>query len=342
MIRLTLTLALGLVVSLQTVPEARAHESRPLYVEVTEKAPLQFSVRWKVPPSVTLRNGPEVSMTGRCRSTTAEIAGLASGGSVQRRSYRCEADPAGSALRIHYPLFNPSVSALVRVSRLSGERHSLVASPQQTELILPDTENPAAVACDYLALGVRHILEGYDHLLFLICLMLIAGTGRRILITITGFTIAHSITLALSALGLVRVPVPPVEAAIALSIVFLAVEIVRGDPNSLTYRYPIAVSSSFGLLHGFGFAAVLGETGLPQTEIPTALLFFNLGVEIGQILFVVAMILAYQAIRFGLRAMMESDLSLARLRSYQTPAAYAVGILASFWMVQRVATFWTG
>jgi hydrogenase/urease accessory protein HupE len=190
-------------------------------------------------------------------------------------------------------------------------------------------------------LGVRHILEGYDHLLFLMCLMLIARTGRRILITITGFTIAHSITLALSALGVVRVPIPAVEAAIALSIVFLAVEIVRGDPNSLTYRYPIAVSSSFGLLHGFGFAAVLGETGLPQTEIPAALLFFNLGVELGQIIFLLAVIAAYQLVRFAGRALANYDLSIDALRPLQTPAAYAVGILGSFWMIQRVATFWT-
>jgi len=171
--------------------------------------------------------------------------------------------------------------------------------------------------------------------------MLIAGTGRRILITITGFTIAHSITLALSALGLVRVPIPAVEAAIALSIVFLAVEIVRGDQNSLTYRYPIAVAASFGLLHGFGFAAVLGETGLPQTEIPAALLFFNLGVELGQILFVVAVISAYQAIRVTARLLFDCEISLDRLRNLEMPAAYAVGILASFWMIQRISTFWT-
>jgi hydrogenase/urease accessory protein HupE len=123
------------------------------------------------------------------------------------------------------------VSALVRVSRLSGEKHSILASPEQTEVVIPEAESFGAVARDYLTLGVKHILEGYDHLLFLVCLMLIAGTGRRILITITGFTIAHSVTLALSALGVVRVPIPAVEAAIALSIVFLAVEIVRGDKN---------------------------------------------------------------------------------------------------------------
>jgi hydrogenase/urease accessory protein HupE len=319
----------------------RAHESRPLYIEVTEKAPLQFSVQWKIPPSVDTRNAPEILMAEGCEAAIGPALSMANRGSVRRRTYRCEVDPAGSALRIRYALFNPSVSALVRISRLSGETHSLLASPEQTEVIIPAVESFGGVARDYLSLGVRHILEGYDHLLFLVCLMLIAGTWRRILITITGFTLAHSITLALSALGLVRVPIPAVEAAIALSIVFLAVEIVRGDKTSLAYRYPIAVSSSFGLLHGFGFAAVLGETGLPQTEIPAALLFFNLGVELGQIVFVMAVVIIYQVIRFIGRTLGDRDLSIHALRPLQTPAAYAVGILASFWMIQRVATFWT-
>lgn len=317
----------------------RAHESRPLYIEVTEKAPLVFSVRWKIPPSVDTRNAPDITMTEVCES--AVPADGRGAGSLRRRTYRCNTDPAGSALGIEYPAFNPSVSALVRISRLSGERHSILASPEQTEVIIPETESFGAVARDYLRLGVQHILEGYDHLLFLVCLLLIAGTGRRILITITGFTLAHSITLALSALGVVRVPIPAVEAAIALSIVFLAVEIVRGDRNSLTYRYPIAVSSSFGLLHGFGFAAVLGETGLPQTEIPAALLFFNVGVELGQILFVAAVILVYQFVRFIGNALLDRDLSIDALRALQAPAAYAVGILASFWMIERIAGFWT-
>ena len=319
--------------------KARAHESRPLYVEVTETAPLVFSVRWKVPPSVDTRNAPAISMIADCTPQTGiehERRALAT-----RERFVCQSDPAGTPLRIEYPAFNPSVSTLVRVTRLSGEKHSLLASPKETEIIIPDAESFGAIARDYLKLGVEHILEGYDHLLFLVCLMLIAGTGRRILITITGFTIAHSITLALSALGIVRVPIPAVEAAIALSIVFLAVEIVRGDRNSLTYRYPIAVSSSFGLLHGFGFAAVLGETGLPQTEIPAALLFFNVGVELGQILFVLGVIIAYQLVRRAAQGLTGRDLSIESLRPLQTPAAYAVGILASFWMVQRVATFWT-
>ena len=336
-LRMTLVLAASATLS----NAARAHESRPLYIEVTEKAPLLFSVQWKIPPSVDIRNAPEISMPKGCVTPPGHAAGSASRGSVRRQTYRCSTDPAGTALQIRYPLFNPSVSTLVRISRQSGEKHSLLASPEQTEVIIPETESFGSVARDYLSLGIRHILEGYDHLLFLVCLMLIAGTWRRILITITGFTIAHSMTLALSALGLVRVPIPAVEAAIALSIVFLAVEIVRGDKNSLTYRYPIAVSSSFGLLHGFGFAAVLGETGLPQTEIPTALLFFNLGVELGQIIFVLGVIGAYQLVRLAGRTLANRDLSIDALRPLQAPAAYAVGILASFWMIQRVAAFWT-
>lgn len=317
---------------------AFAHESRPLYIEVNETEPLVFSVQWKIPPSVDVRNAPEISMPQGCSSPTR--GGKSPHGGVRRRSYRCESDPAGHSIEVAYPAFNPSVSTLVRITRVSGEKHSILASPDQTEVLIPETESFLSVAKDYLRLGVEHILEGYDHLLFLVCLLLIAGTGRRVLITITGFTIAHSITLALSALGVVRVAVPPVEAAIALSIVFLAVEIVRGDPDSLTYRYPIAVSSSFGLLHGFGFAAVLGETGLPQTEIPAALLFFNVGVELGQILFIVAVVGAYQAVRRIGKNALGRDLSIDALRPLQTPAAYAVGMLAAFWMIERIAGFW--
>ncbi len=339
MSRAAIWLMLGLATTASFASRANAHESRPLYVEVTEKAPLVFSIRWKIPPSIEIANAPEVSMTGGCTSSTPPSPG-GTRASIQQRSYQCETDPGGSLLHIHYALYNPSVSALVRVTRLSGEEYSLIASPEENEVVLPQSESFGGIARDYLALGVRHILEGYDHLLFLVCLMLIAGTGRRILITITGFTLAHSVTLALSALGLVRVPVAPVEAAIALSIVFLALEIVRGNPESLTYRHPIAVSCSFGLLHGFGFAAVLGETGLPQTEIPAALLFFNLGVEVGQLIFVLSVILVYHLARFGARTLAGTELSLDRLRPFETPAAYAVGILASFWMIQRVATFW--
>ena len=156
------------------------------------------------------------------------------------------------------------------------------------------------------------------------------------LITITGFTVAHSITLALSALDLVRIATPPVEAAIALSVVFMAWEIARGNDGSLTYRYPVTVSSSFGLLHGFGFAAVLRDIGLPQIELPTALLFFNVGVEIGQILFVVALLTGFVVLRPVLVRLLRSARDQqVHWSSLTSPASYVIGAVASYWLIDR-------
>ena len=321
------------VCTLWSATEASAHESRPLYVEIIEIEPSVFRVRWKTPPTVQAGNEPTVALPDSC----SPVAGSDASSSATSRTYRCSADPSGEPLRIEYRLFNPSVSTLVRVRWRSGQTHSLLGAPEETSIDLPDRESFGTVASDYLSLGARHILEGYDHLLFLVCLLAVAGTGRRILITVTGFTLAHSLTLALSTLDVVRIPTAPVEATIALSIVFLAVEIARGDTRSLTYRYPITVASTFGLLHGFGFAAMLGETGLPQTAIPAALLFFNLGVELGQIAFVVAIVLIFQLARRiePKRAIWRGD-----LRSVEVPTAYIVGSWSSFWMIERVAGFW--
>ncbi len=176
--------------------------------------------------------------------------------------------------------------------------------------------------------------EVYDHLLFVACLIFVARSLRRVLITITGFTIAHSITLALSTLEWVRVPAPPVEVVIALSIVFVAREIAREQRDTLTWRYPIAVSASFGLLHGFGFAAVLRSIGLPQIELPTALLFFNLGVEVGQIIFVTGVLLVAFIGARVLRLGQYGD-----LRPLEQLVAYGVGCVAVFWTFDRLSTF---
>ena len=260
---------------------------------------------------------------------------------MKRQLFRCENDLSGEHIRIDFPRYNPSISTLFRLQRLSGEKHTAIQGPNDPAWLVPDREGTASVAKEYLLLGIEHILKGYDHLLFIACLVLIAGTWRRILVTITGFTLAHSITLALAALDLVRVPVPPVEAAIALSIVFLATEFARARRDTLTWRYPIAVAGSFGLLHGFGFASVLSEIGLPQTEIPAALLFFNVGVEVGQVLFV-ALLIGSAAVLTALRVIPRNDgigekdiipLRLAR------PVAYLAGPLAAYWMIERVAGF---
>jgi hydrogenase/urease accessory protein HupE len=263
------------------------------------------------------------------------------GGPVSQRLYRCADGVSDATLEVRYPRFNPSVSTLVKIKWPNGESGSVLASPNETAISLPDRETTGGVAKEYFVLGVAHIWSGYDHLLFVACLVLIAGSLRRMLITITGFTIAHSITLALAALQLVRVPVPPVEATIALSVVFLATELVRDRRETLTWRYPIAVSASFGLLHGFGFASVLAEIGLPRTEVPAALLFFNVGVEAGQVVFVLALVGAFLfARRISRRLGIAGYLTAMNPSHVQRAAGYGVGAFASFWLIERVAGYW--
>lgn len=310
---------------------AQAHESRPLYIEIVEEQPDIYALRWRTPPSVPVFNAPEVSVSETCKVQGPVRRTMGIGGPVVEARYRCEAGLGGATLEITYPKFNPSVSSLLRLTWADGETRTILAGPKETEITIPAPETTTGIAQQYLSLGVSHILEGYDHLLFLACLLFIAGTGRRIIIAVTGFTLAHSLTLALAALGIVRIPVPPVEAAIALSIVFLAVEIARDRRDTLAWRFPVAVSSSFGLLHGLGFAAVLAEIGLPQTEIVPALLFFNIGVEIGQLMFVGAVILAIVLVPKGLRAAAQGRV--------ERPAAYIIGSLAAFWMAERVYGF---
>jgi len=328
--------ALLLIIFIGVFP-ASAHESRPLYVEISEKAPGRFEVNLRIPPSVLSAGLPSVEMPNVC-SPAAPSAGSAT---VQRRLYSCESDLSGEVVRVTWPRQNPSVSTLFRFERLSGEAHTAIQSPEDLAWQIPDREAAASIGGEYLVLGIEHILFGYDHLLFVACLMLIAGLWRKILFTVTGFTIAHSITLALAALGVVRVPIAPVEAVIALSIVFLAVEIARKRRNTLTWRYPIAVAGSFGLLHGFGFASALKEIGLPQTELPIALLFFNLGVEVGQVVFVLALACAVALVLPRMTALSSngSFASTAATRRIAVPAAYVVGTLATYWTIERVSGF---
>lgn len=330
------TPALGMLLSTSMLATlsapAAAHESRPIYIELNETTPQHYQLQWKIPASVPPFSIPTVSLPKTCqeRSALAEFDGA--DGIVRRMSYHCPQGLAGAQLTVTYPGPNPSVSSLVRFANLAGERHTAVLGPEVRTWTVPQAETAFGVAREYTHLGTKHIWAGVDHLLFLVCLLWIAGTWRRILITITGFTLAHSVTLIVSALQVVRLPIQPVEACIALSIVFLAREIVKGPRQSLTWRYPIAVSSSFGLLHGFGFAAALSEIGLPQTELVTGLLFFNVGVEIGQVLFAVGVI----ALMRLMQRLAAKWLSLTRQGAMpRTVAGYAAGTLAVFWLIER-------
>jgi hydrogenase/urease accessory protein HupE len=318
-----------------------AHDARPNFVEIIETEPNVFSVQWKIPATVPDAALPTIRMPDSC-TTDARLAMQQSQGAYQGRLvYRCPEGLSGQELRIDFPIINPSLSSIFQVRLANGEQYVRILKPDETRWTVPDAENRLAVAGQYTLLGIEHIWIGLDHLLFVTCLLLIARTVRKVLITITGFTVAHSITLFLSALDVIRIPTPPVEAAIALSVVFLAWEIVKNDETQLTFRYPVAVSTSFGLLHGFGFAAVLRDIGLPQTQLPTALLFFNVGVEIGQILFLLALVAAFLVLRPVLQRLLLAPDHEVHWAWITTPASYVIGGLASYWLIDRVTGFWS-
>ena len=331
----------SLLLLLVVAPASHAHDARPNYVQVTETTPNTYSVMWKVPASVPGASLPYPTFPEDCVADRQAAWREAGAEFMGQQVFACDAGLSGRTIGIRFPIVNPSLSTLYKVRFANGEEHVKILKPGQDEWIVPDAESRLRVAKEYTLLGVEHIWAGIDHLLFVACLLFVAGTPRRLLITITGFTVAHSITLALSTLDLLRIPTPPVEAAIALSVVFLAWEIAKQDDASLAYRFPVAVSASFGLLHGFGFAAVLRDIGMPQTELPTALLFFNVGVEIGQILFVLALVAAFFILRPVLtRLLKRPDDSVTHWESLTVPASYLIGSIASYWMIDRIAGFW--
>ena len=331
--------ALFLVALVGLSSQVLAHDSRPNFIEIIETDPGLFSVQWKVPASVPNAALPTIGMPESCTTDDRRAMQQAGGAHVGRQNYRCPEGLSGQSISINFPILNPSLSTLFQVRLASGEQHVRVLKPDESEWLVPDAENKLSVAGQYTALGIEHIWIGMDHLLFVACLLLLARTARKVLITITGFTVAHSITLALAALDVIRIPTPPVEAAIALSVVFLAWEIIKDDETQLTYRYPVAVSTSFGLLHGLGFAAVLRDIGLPQTELPTALLFFNIGVEIGQILFVLTLLAAFFILRPLVSRLLQTDNDEVHWTSLTTPAAYIIGGIASYWLIDRISGF---
>lgn len=220
----------------------------------------------------------------------------------------------------------------------------LWCSGAQAHDVLPEVATRGDVAQDYFLLGVEHIIGGLDHLLFVLGLLVIARTPKRILLAVTGFTLAHSLTLSLSSLGFLAIPIAPVEAVIALSILCLAHEIASPRVDSLAWRYPLLVSFGFGLLHGLGFASALGEIGLARGEVVVSLLFFNLGVEAGQVLFILAVgavvtLLQRVAARSGFEMAAGSAVTTATQRRMELLAAYVIGVPSAYWLIERVAGF---
>ena len=229
-----------------------------------------------------------------------------------------------------------STDVLVRFDFADGATEAHRLTPGDPSFTVPTQPSRLEVVRTYLLLGIEHILSGIDHLVFVLALLILVKGVRRLIFTVTAFTIAHSLTLAGATLGYVQMPGPPIEATIALSIMFVAAEIIhsrRGRPG-LTEKYPWVVAFTFGLLHGFGFAGALAQIGLPQTSIPVALLFFNVGVEIGQLLFIASVFTI-----IALARRITRRINIPRPAWSWAVPPYAIGSLAVFWVIQRIAAF---
>ncbi|MFZ4687700.1 MAG: HupE/UreJ family protein [Polymorphobacter sp.] len=314
---------------------ALADEFKPAYLQLTERGSGSYDVLWKVPAldeTTTLKVKPV--FPPQTRDTTARRSSFANGAAVVR--WRIAVPGGLNGQTIAFPdQAITRIDILVRVARADGTEQLgrvLQGSPGFTVTASPGRWE---VVQTYTLLGIEHILAGIDHLLFVLALVMLVKGTRRLLWTVTAFTLAHSITLALATLGVIHVPGPPVEATIALSIVFVANEIVaqaRGR-EGLAAKKPWLVAFSFGLLHGLGFAGALAEVGLPQNAIPLALLFFNIGVEIGQLLFIAGVLML---------ARLAQRLAAGHIHIAMAPVvlAYAIGGIASYWVIERVAAFW--
>jgi hydrogenase/urease accessory protein HupE len=324
-----LIVSLGL---LALAPVARAHEIRPAYLEIKETAPGRYDVLWRTPVLSGMRLPVVLKLPEGVRNVGEPAEQELADSLLERRSI--DAGAGGLAgRRIEFEALEATlIDVLVRVVGADGGVSTTLVHPSQPWIDVPARQGVPEVMAVYVQNGIEHILGGPDHLLFVLGLMLLVRSAGRLVKTITAFTVAHSITLALATLGVVRLPGPPIEAAIALSILLLGVEIVRMQrgETSLTLERPWAVAFAFGLLHGIGFAGALIRIGLPHSEIPLALFSFNVGVEIAQLGFVAAILPVLTLLR---------RLRIAWPAWARLAPAYAIGSLAAFWFFDRLAGF---
>lgn len=305
---------------------AKADEIRPYVLELIEIEEGRWTLSWKQPLTAGGAQGliiPQIpqncALDGEPVERDADVA------LIGNARLDCEGTLGGQSFAL--PQLSGNSDALLRISALEQPVQSYRLTARAPEITVAEKQSTWDVAKDYFIIGMEHILAGWDHLLFVIALVLLVVKGWPVVKAATAFTVAHSITLAATVLGYAGLPQAPVEALIALSIVFLAVELARSNKETWTRRFPWVVAFAFGLLHGFGFAGALRAIGLPQGELPTALLTFNLGVEAGQLL-VVAVVMA-------LRWAIQKFAPQAEANVIRT-ATYAIGIIASYWLIDRV------
>jgi len=321
--------ALGIVLALALAQSAQAHRFAPSLFKVTEIADQQYSVVWKTPAQGTSATPLRPLWPESCEITTSSPPQMEGTGKVSSWQMRCaklgEDGLVGETLGIEGLSANQA-SAMVMVSLLDGRNYQQVLNAEQAEFVIPAESSAGDVMTDYSLLGMEHIWGGLDHLLFVFGLLLLVGGGTRLLWTITAFTLGHSITLSLVTLGFFDYPVALVEFVIALSIFVLAVELTRASKHDILWRNPWWLAGGFGLLHGMGFAGALAETGLPQDNVPLALLFFNVGIEIGQLAFILVV--------FGIWFLLRKPLASWQDRLLPIPI-YVLGALSAMWCIER-------
>lgn len=328
MIRLLLLWLAALVMA----PAALAHEIRPAYLQIREIEPNIYDFFWKTPARGEMRLALNILQPKDCVNAGDPRSTMVGGAVIQRWRAKCEGGIVAKPIEIEN-LSHTLTDVIVSYEPLQGSPKTLRVRPDDPIATIPAAQSWTEVAGTYFVLGVEHILLGFDHLMFVLALLLLVRDPKRLIGAITAFTVAHSITLAGTTFGWIKLASAPVEATIALSIMFVAVEImrVRAGKDSLTATLPWLASFSFGLLHGFGFAGALREIGIPDDAAPLALLFFNLGVEAGQLTFIAAVL----AIMFAWKRLAPVALN-ARLGDYawRVPV-YVIGVTAAYWFVER-------
>jgi hypothetical protein len=309
-----------------------ADEFNPALLEISEFETGWFSLTWKVP----LQNGQPLQISPLLPDNLQQMGPtstrLVQNSLIEESTWALESGAlVGGTIEIS-GLSSIPIDVIVHIVMIDGSQHSTILRPSFPTFEIPERATTWQVAASYWKIGTIHILEGFDHLLFVLALLFIVQNTWMLLKTITAFTVAHSVSLALATLGIVNIPGAPTEAVIALSILFLAVEIMHSKEGKvyLTQRYPWLIALVFGLVHGLGFAGALAEVGLPQQDIPIALLMFNLGVETGQILFVGAMLLTITLIK---------KLPIRWPQQSWKLMPYTIGSIAAFWTVTRVMSF---
>ena len=324
----------GLLTILLT-PLLSAHEARPAYLEVRETAPGQYNVLWRTPVLAGMRLPVVLRLPEDVKDLREPSVQQLADSIVEKRWI--DARPNGlSGKRVEFPGLQATITdVVVHVEMVDGRKWTTIVHPSQPWTQIAATQSTLGVIGTYIVQGIRHISFGADHMLFVLGLLLIVKNRWMLLRTVTAFTVAHSITLAVATLGYANVPVVPLNAAIALSILFLGPEIVRSwrGETSFTIRNPWLVAFSFGLLHGFGFASALTSAGLPHHELPLALVSFNVGVELGQLGFIGLILALERSFRI---------LEIRWPRFVEALPGYTVGTLGAFWTGQRVTLIFAG